>query len=230
MLISGLEKMTLLDHPGKLSAVVFTYGCNMLCPYCHNPELVTAKFNKYSCYRDDEVITFLKRRVGKLDSVTITGGEPTIQRDLIEFIQRVKELGFEVKLDTNGSLPLRVKEIMDLGLVDYWAMDIKYSEELYEQGLNGGMMIKGVGESIGLIMDSGVEYEFRTTFMRGLHDEISVHEIGEMIKGAKKYYIQNFRAGKTIDESLGKGESFKEDELERFAEIMRGYVGEVIVR
>lgn len=230
MLISGLEKLSLLDFPGRLSAIVFTYGCNMLCPYCHNPELVVEKLNRSNLYSSDQVLSFLKTREGKLDGLTITGGEPTMHNDLLDFIKSVKELGFELKLDTNGSYPDKVATIIESGLVDYWAMDVKYSDELYEQGLNGGQMITGIAESIKLIKESGAEYEFRTTYMKGLHTEDSVHEIGEMIEGASNYYIQNFRPGKTIDSSLDKSNSFNDAELRRFAQIMRGYVTNVTIR
>lgn len=230
MLISGLEKLSLLDFPGRLSAIVFTYGCNMLCPYCHNPELVVEKLNRSNLYSSDQVLSFLKTREGKLDGLTITGGEPTMHNDLLDFIKSVKELGFELKLDTNGSYPDRVAAIIESDLVDYWAMDVKYSDELYKQGLNGGQIITGVAESIKLIKESGVEYEFRTTYMKGLHTEDSVHEIGEMIEGASNYYIQNFRPGKTIDSSLDRSNSFNDVELRRFAQIMRGYVTNVTIR
>lgn len=230
MLISGLEKLSLLDFPGRLSAIVFTYGCNMLCPYCHNPELVVEKLNRSNLYSSDQVLSFLKTREGKLDGLTITGGEPTMHNDLLDFIKSVKELGFELKLDTNGSYPDRVAAIIESDLVDYWAMDVKYSDELYKQGLNGGQIITGVAESIKLIKESGVEYEFRTTYMKGLHTEDSVHEIGEMIEGASNYYIQNFRPGKTIDSSLDRSNSFNDAELRRFAQIMRGYVTNVTIR
>lgn len=230
MLIAGLEKLTLIDYPGKLSAIIFTYGCNMMCPYCHNPELVTAKLNRSSLHSEEDVMRFLKVRVGKLDALTITGGEPMMQKGLINFIRKVKDLGYLVKLDTNGSFPLLVREILELGVVDYWALDVKYSNELYMQGLNGGMMVSGILETIELLKNGAADYEFRTTFMKGLHTEENVHEIGEMIQGSKRYFIQNFRPGKTIDPSLNLSNSFTEAELEGFAEIMRGYVGEVVVR
>lgn len=230
MLIAGLERLSLLDYPDRLCAIVFTYGCNMLCPYCHNPELVVQKLNRANLFDEKDVLGFMKSRVGKLDALTITGGEPTMHPDLINFMQKVKDLGFELKLDTNGSYPRKVEEIIKTGLVDYWAMDVKYSDELYKQGLNGGVIIDGIGESIKLIMDSGVDYEFRTTYMRGLHDSDSVQEIGQMIRGAKNYYIQNFRMGKTIGPSLNSRNSFRRDELEAFAAIMRGFVERVVIR
>ncbi|WKZ31064.1 MAG: anaerobic ribonucleoside-triphosphate reductase activating protein [Candidatus Dojkabacteria bacterium] len=230
MVIAGLEKLTLLDYPGRLSAIIFTYGCNMVCSYCHNPELVVGKLNRKAIYSEDEVLKFLETRVGKLDAVTITGGEPTMHKDLPQFIKKVKELGFELKLDTNGSFPKIVAAIAETGLVDYWAMDVKYAEELYSQGLNGGQMITGINESIQTIMNCGAEYEFRTTYIRSLHNDESVEKIGQMVNGAKSYYIQNFRPGKTIDPSLTGKESFKPNELEHFAQIMRNYVDRVEIR
>lgn len=230
MLISGLEKLSLLDYPGRLTAIVFTYGCNMICPYCHNPELVTVPLNKQSVYSESDVLNFMESRIGKLDALTITGGEPTLHPRLLRFIEQVKELGYEVKLDTNGSNPDKVEEILASGLVDYWAMDVKYSDELYKQGLNGGRQILRIGESIEMIKGSGVDYEFRTTYMKGLHTLDSAREIGEMIKGAKRYFIQNFRPGKTIDHKLDSSNSFTRVELEKIQEIARQYVKEVNIR
>lgn len=232
MLIQNLEKVTLLDFPGRVSAVIFTYGCNLRCPYCHNPELVTEECKEELLISEKEVFSYLKSRKGKLDGLVITGGEPTVHKDLIPFMKKVKalKLGLEIKLDTNGTFPDTIKEIIDSKLVDYWAVDIKYETEIYEQGLNGGMKFRDIKKSIKLIQNSGAQYEFRTTVMKGLHTLKVMKKIGELIKGSPVYYIQNFRAGKSIDKSLNNLNSFSEEELEDFAEEMRKYAKEVIIR
>ena len=216
MRIGGLEKLTTLDYPGELAAIVFTYGCNMRCPYCHNPELVTSSLVKDREIDVKTIFQFLQKRIGTLSAVSITGGEPTIHQDLPDFIEDIKQLGYLVKLDTNGSNPKMVKQLIDMRLVDYWAVDVKYRKELYQQGFAGGSKIEGIAESIDLIVNSAVRYEFRTTVMKGLHDLKSINQIGKMIEGAENYFIQNFRPGKTIDPKLTKKNSFSQIELEEF--------------
>lgn len=230
MQFAGLERFSLIDYPNHITAVAFTYGCNMKCPYCHNPELVTEPLDSSLIYSSDDVLSFMKQRLDKLDALTITGGEPTMHSDLQDFIRKVKELGYDIKLDTNGSLLSRVRNIMQEGIVDYWAMDVKYAGELYAQGLNGGNEIKNIQQSIDYIISEAKDYEFRTTVSRNLTNENTMHEIGKMIKGAKRYFIQNFNAGKSIDSSLGKEQSFSLDELEEFKEIALQYVDAVEVR
>ena len=131
MLISGFEKNSLLDYPGKISSIIFTYGCNLDCSYCHNPELVIKPFQRESSISEDTVLSYLAKRKGVIDALVITGGEPTLQHDLITFIKKVKDIGYLVKLDTNGVLDKIVKEILELDIIDYWAMDIKYPSEYY---------------------------------------------------------------------------------------------------
>lgn len=232
MIIQHLEKSTLLDYPGKVAAVLFTYGCNLRCPYCHNPELVTQPKKDDLIITEEEIFAFLKKRIKVLDGLVITGGEPTCHKDLLDFIKKVKKKfpKLLIKLDTNGTFPERIKEIIDSKIVDYWAMDVKYAEELYKQGLNGGMKTNFIKQSIDYIRDSGVDFEFRTTVVRSLHNNEAMKEIGEMIKGSPIYYIQNFRSGKTIDENLDNSESFKQEELEEFKKIMEKYVKSVIIR
>lgn len=232
MLIQNIEKSTLLDFPGRVAAVIFTYGCNLRCPYCHNPELVVEPKRDDLLISEEEVFDFLEKRKKVLDGLVITGGEPTVHKDLLEFIKKIKDRfpNLLIKLDTNGTFPDRVKEIMDSNLVDYWAMDIKYAKELYEQGLNGGMKTNFIQKSVEMILKSGKEYEFRTTVVRSLHNKEAMEQIGQMIKGAKNYYIQNFRAGKTIDENLDNSESFRQEELEEFKKILEKYVDMVVIR
>jgi len=230
MFFAGLERLSLIDFPKRLSAVGFTYGCNMRCPYCHNPELVTEKLDPNRVYQEEDILAFLKTRINKLDGFVVTGGEPTMHKGLPDFFAKVKKLGFETKLDSNGTnVPMLIK-MFDQNLIDYHAMDVKYGDELYQQGLNGGIKITDIQKSINLIMEHAPDYEFRTTVTRGIHNEKRMHEIGKMIKGAKRYFIQNFNPGKTIDPSLDSSQSFTEEELNEFKKIMLKYVGEVEIR
>jgi len=230
MIIAGLEKNSLLDYPERISAIVFTYGCNLRCPYCHNPELVVDPINKKDILTEGDIFSFLKKRQGKLDGVVITGGEPLINRDIGIFIKKIKNLGFLVKLDTNGSYPKKLKSLLKRNLLDYIDMDVKYPEEIYEQGLNGGKKIKNILESIEIIKNSGIEYSFRTTFVKSIHTTESVEEICKMIQGADTYYIQNFRAGKTIDPSLTPNLSFSKKELKDMKGRASHYVKNIIIR
>ncbi|KUK77605.1 MAG: Uncharacterized protein XD93_0212 [candidate division WS6 bacterium 34_10] len=227
MLIAGFEKNTLLDYPGKIASIIFTYGCNLKCPYCHNPELVIHPCQKENLYSEDYILDYLKHREGLIDALVITGGEPTLQSDLIPFIKRVKELGILVKLDTNGILDDIVEDIIKQDIVDYWAMDIKYPTEYFnEYGLDS----KSIEKSIEMIMNSGKEYEFRTTYVKGIHSIEDAKSIGKMIKGAKNYYIQNFRKGKTINPKLNESNSFTEKELEEIKKVISPYVKKVKIR
>jgi len=229
MIIAGLEKVSLLDYPGKISAIVFTYGCNLRCPYCHNPELVIGPPPK-DILTEEYILDFLKKRVNKLDGVVITGGEPLIHKDIASFIKKIKDLGFLVKLDTDGGYPKRLKSLLKKNLLDYIDMDVKYKKEIYEQGLNGGQKIPNISESIEIVKNSGIEYSFRTTFIKSIHTTGSVNEICKMIEGASTYYIQNFRAGKTLDPSLDSSFSFSRKELEKMKDCASQYVKKVIIR
>ena len=230
MLITGFQKSTLLDYPGKVAALIFTYGCNLRCAYCHNPELVTQPCISSNIFKEEYILDFLKKRINRLDAVVITGGEPTIQSDLIPFIQKIKDLGYLVKLDTNGTDSKIVEKILKLDIVDYWAMDIKYEKELYLQNLEKNIDYKEIEKSVELIKIKGKDYEFRTTFVKGIHTTNSTKGIGELIKGSKRYYIQNFRPGKTIDPSLNASNSFTEKELKKIKKIMLNYLQDVQIR
>lgn len=228
--IAGLEKLTLIDYPGKLAAIIFTHGCNLRCEYCHNPELVIHDIKPEDIFDPEKVLTFLKARIRKLDAVVITGGEPLLYYDdLKKFISDIKSMGYLVKLDTNGLLPKKLESLIDAGLIDYISMDIKYPEGDYVT-YTGENALKNVKESIKIIMESGLDYEFRTTFVKGIHSTKSSKEIGLLIKGAKQYYVQNFRAGKTINSTLSSQNSFTEDELETLAKNIRPYVLNVEIR
>ena len=230
MIISGFQKSTFLDYPGKVSALIFTYGCNLRCQYCHNPELVILPCNKSTLVSEEEVLNFLKKRRNFLDALVISGGEPILQKDLIPFIRKVKDIGLLVKLDTNGTDSKTVKKILDLDIVDYWAMDVKYEEEIYMQNLEKEIQYKDIKKSIRLIIDRARDYEFRTTYVKGIHTIESAEGIGKLIKGAEKYYIQNFRPGKTIDMTLNSSNSFTPRELKKIQKIIKEYVKKVEIR
>jgi pyruvate formate lyase activating enzyme len=228
--ISGFKKSSLLDYPDKVSAIIFTHGCNLRCPYCHNPELVVDKFSRKTEITQKYLFQFLKNRKEKLDGVVITGGEPLIHEDLGKFMKKIKDMGYLIKLDTNGTYPERLKKLIKDNLIDYIAMDVKYSKSDYIKSSARKGVSKRIMESIQVIMDSGIDYEFRTTYVKKFHDINSVEKIGKMIKGAQKYYIQNFRAGKTLDPYLSSVNSFTQKELKNMKKVMSKYVKEVYIR
>lgn len=191
MLLGGLQKTTLIDYPGKVAATVFTTGCAWRCLYCHNPELVIPA--QYAAPLDQDVLfTFLERRRGKLEAVCITGGEPTLHQDLRAFIARIKQLGFLVKLDTNGTYPEHLERVLADGNVDYVAMDIKGPLDRYVQIIGAGVSLHSIKRSIKLIMTSGYDYEFRTTVAAPLLTLVDFTAIGELINGAPRYFLQNY--------------------------------------
>jgi len=191
MKLGGIMKTTLLDYPGKIACTVFTKGCNLRCPFCHNSSLVIPERFSNEEYSEEEFFSFLKKRSGILDGVVVSGGEPTIQPDIFDFLFKIKQMGYSVKLDTNGTAPEKIKEILQGGLVDYIAMDIKNSREKYAV-TSGGNILHKVEESIFAIMSSEIEYEFRTTSVAELHEISDFFSIGKWIKGAKKYFIQAY--------------------------------------
>ena len=190
MFFAGFQKLTLLDYPGKVACILFTNGCNFRCPFCHNASLVRAQDG--ADISDDEVLEFLKKRQGILEGVCISGGEPLIHNELKDFIREVKKLGYPVKLDTNGSFPQKLRELIGEGLVDYVAMDVKNSFEKYNETTGINADIDSVKESIEILINGNIDYEFRTTLVSGFHTPKDMQSIGEMIKGTKKYYLQNF--------------------------------------
>ena len=191
MYIEGMQKLTLLDFPGNVACTLFAHGCNLRCPFCHNAGLVVRKpENRIS---EDELTEFFNRRKGILDGICLTGGEPLAQSDAIEFLRFLKSFGYKIKLDTNGFYPERLKQAIDEGLVDYIAMDIKSSRAGYPKAVGiDGIDITPALESVRIIMESGVDYEFRTTAVKGLHLVSDFEDIGEWIAGAKQYFVQQF--------------------------------------
>ncbi len=229
MIIAGLNKLSLIDFPGKICTVIFTYGCNFRCGYCHNPELVVKELD-HSGVVKEELMGFLKSRGNILDGVVITGGEPTLHEDLGEFICQIKRLGFAVKLDTNGSNSKVVKMFIKEKLVDYWAIDVKYNQLGYAKYEKQNGLWSNVMSSINAIRESGCDYEFRTTVVRGIHSPQMIEEIEKVVKGAKRHMIQNFKEAKTIDYSFSERNSFLQEELEEFKKIMEKYIEKVEIR
>ena len=201
MIIKGIQKLTLLDFPGRVACTVFTAGCNFRCPFCHNASLVVK--NGIDVIPEEEIFDFLDKRRGRLSGVCISGGEPTLQPDLIPFIRRIREMGYAIKLDTNGYRPDVVKELIDGGLVNYIAMDIKTSRERYFAVAGVDIDVAKIEESAALVMQSGIDYEFRTTVVKELHSEADFTNIGNWLSGAKKFFLQGFiDSGDCISEGL----------------------------
>lgn len=263
MQIAGLQKFTMVDFPGQVAATVFTRGCTFACGFCHNPELVLPK--KFIPLLDEEkVLNFFEKRVGQLQAVCITGGEPTLQPDLILFIQKLKKLGYKIKLDTNGFFSEILEKIIQSNLVNYIAMDVKSSLPKYAMttGCHSGhpichsepvrqtqdklreesqkdchsgldpessILTQKINKSIKLIMQSGIDYEFRTTVCRPIHEVSDFDQIGKLIKGAKRYFIQNFVQSKHIDEHQ-KFRPFSDEKLAEAKKIMKKYVKKIEIR
>lgn len=190
--IDGLQKMTLLDFPGKVACTVFTGGCNFRCPFCHNALLVT-KLPEKPDYSEEEILIFLEKRTGLLDGVAITGGEPLLNPDIADFIRKIRSMGYAVKLDTNGSFPERLKAIVGEGLVDYVAMDIKNRKEKYAETIGlKNLDLSKIEESVEFLKTGAVDYEFRTTVVEQFHTVEDIRAAAEWISGAKRYFLQNF--------------------------------------
>lgn len=193
MKIIGFQKTTLLDFPGKVAATIFTPGCNFRCPYCQNGDILTPG-EEIEPFTEEEVFSTLEKRKGVLDGVCITGGECTLQKDLPEFIKKVRTLGLLIKLDTNGTNPKMIKDLLDEKLLDYIAMDIKQCKEKYNDvAVMKNFKIEDIEESVSLIINSGIEYEFRTTVSDNLMSTDDFENIGQWIQGAKAYYLQQYK-------------------------------------
>ncbi len=199
MLIKGFQKLTLLDFPEKTACTVFTGGCNLRCPFCHNAPLVT-EIDDYTV-SEDEIFSHLEKRKGILDGVAITGGEPLLQKDIAEFISKIKNLGYSVKLDTNGCFPEKLRELVNSSLIDYVAVDIKNSKEKYAETVGiKNFSTEKIEESVDFLISSNIDFEFRTTITGNFHTVKDVENIAKWIKGTKKYFLQNFiDSGNLID-------------------------------
>ncbi|MCR5735918.1 MAG: anaerobic ribonucleoside-triphosphate reductase activating protein [Lachnospiraceae bacterium] len=228
MQIYGIQKTTLLDYPGKVAATIFTPGCNFRCPYCYNMRLAESDINAGNL-DEDEVFAFLTKRKGVLDGICISGGEPTLQKDLIPFIQKAKGLGYLIKLDTNGTNPDIIKELIEKGLIDHIAMDIKSS-------LSGYPEVSGVKhpdtdavkKSVLLLMEKRIPFEFRTTVVREYHNAKVFDEIGGLLRGADPYYLQSFEDSEAVtDHSLS---SYTKEELQAFVCQLSEYDINAVIR
>ena len=230
MKVTGIQKLTLLDYPGVVACTVFTAGCNFRCPFCHNAMLVLPEQIDDECLTDDEVFGFLKKRRGVLDGVAVTGGEPLLHADMPEFLARVKELGYKIKLDTNGSNPELLSEIIKNKLVDRVAMDIKNAPEEYARTIGlESFDIAPVERSKEMLLSGETDYEFRTTVGKGIHTKESLIGAAKWIEGAKEYYLQQFKdSGNLI---LPDGLSaYDEKQMHALADAVRDYVPTVEVR
>lgn len=228
MRIQGLQKLTLLDFPEKVACTVFMAGCNFRCPFCHNASLVV-DIPPVGEITEEEFFSFLKKRQGVLDGVCVTGGEPLLQPKIETFIRKIKELGYAVKLDTNGSFPNKLKELVENGLVDYVAMDIKNCMEDYSwtAGVHS-LDIEAIKESVAYLKEGRVPFEFRTTVVKGYHNKENFERIGQWLEGTEKYFLQNFVDSGDLIGKDTKG--CNEEEMKEFLQVVRKYVPGVKLR
>jgi pyruvate formate lyase activating enzyme len=221
MKIGGFEKATLIDYPGKVAAMIYTIGCNFRCPYCHNPELVDETADVLDT---EKIFEFLETRRKLLDGVVITGGEPTMHEDLLEIMERLKNIGFLVKLDSNGTNPQALKDAISRKLVDYIAMDMKSPLDRYSQQVARPVHVDSIKESIEIIKNSGIDYEFRTTIVKSLLSPEDIEAIAQSIKGAKKYYLQKFIPTKILNPQLRSKAVYTDDEFLELKKKINPYV------
>jgi pyruvate formate lyase activating enzyme len=224
MRINGFDGISLIDYPGIVASIVYTSPCNFKCPFCHNPSLVGVNDDTMD---PEEIINEISERAGFIEGVAITGGEPLLQEDLGIFIDILRKTGLKIKLDTNGYASDKLKSLLGAGKLDYVAMDIKSSPEKYRLACGVKVDTGKINESIQLIMESGVDYEFRTTVVPGLVELDDMEKIGAMVSGAKAFSIQQFRNDKTYDELYKKVTPYTDEKLAAFAAVMRRYAGKV---
>ena len=229
MKIGGLQKLSLIDYPEKISAVIFTQGCNFRCPYCHNPQLVDVKLYQ-PCLEEKDIFRFLENRRGRLDAVVITGGEPALQDDLIPFIMDIRRLGFAVKLDTNGSRPRVLERLLRDGLVDFIAMDVKAPLEKYPDVVRAPLDKDDLRESIRLVIGAKIPHEFRTTAAASLLRPEDILTIAREIDGAKRYALQRFQPGETLETMFTEEKTFSDEEFVQIKNQLAGSIPMVIVR
>ncbi len=233
MLISGIQQCTLLDYPGITACVVFTPGCNFRCGYCHNPEFVLPeqiKCIQKNFIHEDVFFHFLEKRKGLLDGVVITGGEPTLQGDLIPFMKKIRDLGFLIKLDTNGNKPEVLSNVLEEKLVDYIAMDIKTSYLTYQSLVGKLAQTDLLKESISRIMQSGIPYEFRSTIIKETHPKTTLMEMATMITGAELFALQSFRPGHTLNPLYQTFHPYSPEEMNTIKKIFEPHIKRVIIR
>ena len=228
--IGGFQKTTLLDFPQKIACIVFTPRCNFQCGYCHNPELSGNVKKGEAAIELPAFFSFIEGRKGKLDGVVITGGEPTLQKGLYQFIFEVKSMGFAVKLDSNGSNPDLLEKLINDKLVDYIAMDIKAPFDKYHQIIKTKIPLENIKKSIDLLLEGKVDYEFRTTVVKEQLIFEDFEKIGQLIKGAEKYFLQKFESSKTLDPNFANCTTYTNLEFETICGILQPYVQTVILR
>lgn len=230
MIIGGLQKTSLIDFPGKVSCVCFVSGCNFRCPYCHNPDLVQHPGNAF--LDENSFLDFVRERQGFLDGVVISGGEPTLQNDLPAFVSRIKKAGYAVKVDTNGSHPHMIRDLIEKRLVDYIAMDIKTDPSLYPLFIKRGIDPDCIRSSIKLIMASGIPYEFRTTCVRPIVDAGAVETIARLIQGSFLYVLQNFSQARVLQPDFfeNRKAGYDQEEMMQLKSIAETWVKKCIVR
>ncbi|MFH1129165.1 MAG: anaerobic ribonucleoside-triphosphate reductase activating protein [Patescibacteria group bacterium] len=252
MKIGGLQKLTLVDYPNKIAATVFLTGCNFKCGFCHNPSLVDVKrrtdLRNYGGLSSVEFFDFLKSKQGLIDGICVTGGEPTINSNLVEFIKRIKELNFSIKLDTNGSNPEMLQELIKQKLLDFIAMDIKTSVDVknpkshayrqagkiqnskYDKATGTNVNIENIMKSVEIIKNSKIDYEFRTTVVPGIVNREDIERIGKWLKGVKKFSLQQFRNQKVLNKEFEKVIPYRDDTLKEFKKILEKYIKNVELR
>ena len=228
MKIAGLQNLSLVDFPGHLASVIFVQGCNFKCGYCQNPDLIPLEASKISSEKD--IIDIISVRTDMIEGIVISGGEPSIYKDLSDIIRQIKDMGFLVKLDTNGSNPSQLEDLLRKWLLDYIAMDIKTALSKYSLITDQKNIAKVIAESVGLTILSTAHYEFRTTCVPGLVDEKDFKEIGAMVKGAKKYYLQQFRPTITYDKTFQNVKPYGKKDLQKFKSILEEFVETVEIR
>ena len=228
MIIAGLQNLSLVDFPGCLASVIFVQGCNFYCGYCYNSDLITIE--KQFDFPEKDAFDYFSSRKNMIEGVVISGGEPTIYKDLPDFISRIKNIGLKVKLDTNGSNPEQVEELLNARLLDYIAVDIKTSLQKYSLVTSQQDIEESISKSIRLTMLSKVPYEFRTTCVPKIVEEEDFHLMRQLVKGAKKYCLQQFKPALTYDKSFQKIKPYEKKELERFQGVLKDFVEEVEIR
>jgi len=225
---AGFIKSSFIDFPKTISAVVFVDGCNFRCPYCHNSELLCKKESKM--FSESEIFNYCIKKKNFLDGVVFSGGEISLYEESITLMEKLKEFGFKIKIDTNGTHPLFIKKLVDQNIVDYIAMDVKAPLDKYSKVAGVDVDIDAIVESIDLIKKSGVDYEFRTTICRELHDKQDIIEIGKLLDGADKFVLQNFKDGKNVLLGEGKFTSFEAYEFKKLAQLFERYISNVSYR
>ncbi|MDZ4226061.1 MAG: anaerobic ribonucleoside-triphosphate reductase activating protein [Patescibacteria group bacterium] len=223
-----MEKFTLIDYPGKIACMVYTIGCNFRCPYCHNPELVDETTEVR--ITEDELFDFLDKRRGMIEGVVITGGEPTMHDDLPELMRGIKDRGFLVKLDSNGTRPDMLREVIEKGLVDYIAMDIKSPLAAYARIASRPVDTGAIRRSVALLMSSAVEYEFRTTIVKSMLSPEDLRQIGREIRGARRYVLQKFVPAKVLNPQFRNKVSYSDKEMKEFQKMLNVYVDHCHIR